>query len=120
MFAVIVVIYRNIKKNAPKKAKINKPYSRDNIKKLQNIHKQELLSIKQKRQELVKMQNQTAIDLNNARRQNSKDSTSLENRYNDLTKKIEALDNDKNQLNDRYNQKITDLKNMKNAEIKKK
>ena len=119
LFAVVMATYRNIKKNAPKKAKINKPYSRENIKKLENTHKQEVLSIKQKKQEIVKMQNQTAIDLNNARRQNSSDVATLENRYADLSKKIEALDNQKNQCNERYKAKLNDLKKMKESETKK-
>ncbi|MBO7508044.1 MAG: hypothetical protein J6T39_00170, partial [Clostridia bacterium] len=116
LFAVVMVIYRNVKKNAPKKAKIVKPYSRENIKKLEVAHKQEVLNIKEKKAELVKMQNQTAIDLNNARRTGSNDTATLENRYNDLTKKIETLDNQKKQADEKYKQKLADLKDMKKAE----
>ena len=53
------------------------------------------------------MQNQTAIDLNNARRTGSNDTATLENRYNDLTKKIETLDNQKKQADENQQRKIS-------------
>ena len=116
LYAIVGAIWRTVKKNSPKKARIQKPYSKENLKKLANSHKREIENLKQKIQELQKRQNEVAIELNNARLENNASVERLEAKYAEINNKIDALSKQKQEFNQKYKQKVAELKTMKKAD----
>lgn len=118
LVAVVGVIWRNYRKKAPKKPKIQKPYSKENFKKLAEQHKIELGQIKEQKSKLVAKQNSIAIDLNKAKEQNSENVQKLEKEYAEINKKLNQIEVKKQESNKKYKQKVSELKTMKKAERK--
>jgi len=92
LVAVVGVIWRNYRRKAPKKAKIQKPYSKENFKKLAEQHKIELGQIKEQKSKLIAKQNSLAIELNKAKEQNSENVQKLEKEYAEINKKLEQVE----------------------------
>jgi hypothetical protein len=119
LVAIICMIYRHIVKKAPKKPKFNKPYSKENMKKLADSHADELHMIAKQKIELTKKQNNKAVELNNARRAKSDSVAKLEAEYLEIGKKLENLEKQKTEANQKYKQKVAELKEQKKVETSK-
>ena len=116
LYAIVGAIWRTVKKNSPKRAKIQKPYSKENLKKLANSHKREVENLKQKIQKLQKRQSEIAVELNNARLENSANAERLEAKYAETNDKINSLSKQKQEFNQKYKQKVAELKAMKKSD----
>lgn len=120
LVAVVGVIWRKYRKTAPKKAKIQKPYSKENMKKLAESHKREISQFKEQEFKLQARQNHLADQLNKARQNKSDNVEKLEKEYQDVKDKLEELATRKKESNKKYRQKVDDLKAMELAEKKRK
>ena len=118
LVAVIGVIWRNYRKKSHKKPKIQKPYSKENYKKLAEQHKVELGQLKEQKSKLVAKHNSVAVELNKAKAENSENAEKLEKEYAELSKKIEQVEEKKKEAIKKYKQKVNDLKAMEKAEKK--
>ncbi|HAJ77590.1 MAG TPA: hypothetical protein DCO89_00780 [Clostridiales bacterium] len=114
--AVIGVIWRNYRKKSHKKPKIQKPYSKENYKRLLEQHKIELGQIKEQKTKLITKQNSLAIELNKAKAEKSENVDKLEKEYAELAKKLEKVEAKKQESNKKYKQRVEDLKAMEKAE----
>ncbi len=120
LVAVVGVILRNVKRKSHKKPKIEKPYSKDNYKKLASSHKIELGQFKEQKFKLEAKQNSIAEQLNIAKQKNSPEAEKLEQEYKNIQAKLEQVEKNKQESNKRYRQKLEDLKALEKAEKLKK
>lgn len=123
IFAVVMVIVRQTKRKSHKKAKIQKEYSKENMKKLADNHKLALDSIKKRKAELVRKQNRVAEKLNEEKmKTNDIAAENIEKykaEYDELGKKIAAIEEERRKENSNYKLTVDGLKDMKIADEKR-
>lgn len=118
--AVVGVLMRSVKKHSPKKVKVQKVYSRENVKRISDINKKEISKLNNEVKLLNKSQNEIAGKINNLKLDNSEQSkkeiSNLEASYKENQQKIAKLNLQKQELQTEYKNKIRDLKAEKLAD----
>lgn len=112
IFAVVMVILRNTKKSH-KKVKVKNVYETDSTKKPVDSHKNTLASLNKQKAEAVKKQNQIAEKLNAEKLKDGDVAKAnvekLQKEYDELTQKIEEINNAKKQEIKSHRQKTANL-----------
>lgn len=120
LYAVVMLLIRNINKNKKKKHVVLKSYSKENIKRINNNHKKDIAEINKQKFELNNKQNQLAIEINKLKANGADEKVifAKQSAYDENKLAIEKLEQQKDELNKLHKEKLNALDEEKKADEK--